>query len=159
MRTSPANAQLVAYGGYARRLSSGWGWELGATKSMFWHPAGYDYAELFAGLSTDNFNARLYFSPNYFGGGGESVYAEFNGAYPLRPHLRLLGHIGFLRPLSRQDDVSNLLFDTRLGVSAGIDQWNIQVAWVSREGGHAEYRYRDRDRNRNAGTLSLSYSF
>lgn len=153
----PAAAQLVAYAGYARRLSSGWGWEVGATKSVFLQAAGYDYAELFVGMSAENISARLYFSPNYFGRDGESIYAEFNGAYPLRQHLRLLGHIGFLRPLSRRDDASSLLFDTRLGVSADIDHWNLIIAWISSEGQHAEYRYRDR--HRNAGILTVSYSF
>lgn len=153
----PANAQLVAYAGYARRLSSGWGWELGATKSVFLQVAGYDYAELFVGMSADNISARVYFSPDYFGRDGESIYAEFNGAYPLRQHLHVLGHIGFLRPRSRRDDASSLLVDTRLGVGAGIDHWNLQIAWVTSERQHAEYQYQDR--HRNTGTLTLSYSF
>lgn len=153
----PASAQLLAYTGYARRLRSGWGWELGATKSTFSQAGRYDYVELFAGLSADNLNARLYFSPNYFGRDGESMYAEFNGTYPLRQHLHLLGHIGFLRPLSGQDDASNLRFDTRLGVSAGIDHWTLQVAWVSGEEKHQKYRHQDR--HRNAGILTVSYSF
>ena len=37
--------QLVAYGGYARRLASGLSWEAGASSTAFPHAAEYNYRE------------------------------------------------------------------------------------------------------------------
>ena len=160
LRELDSNAQLTAYGGYSRRLESGLGWELGATGTEFLRAADYRYTEVFAGLSSDNFNGRIYFSPNYFGQSARSIYAELNGAYPIRERLRLLGHIGYLGSFSDNEKLASYAatrFDTRIGVSAGIANWEFNLAWVAIERSRAKYRYGDRDSP--TLVLSTSYSF
>lgn len=155
-----SDTQLIGYGGYSRRLESGLGWEIGVTHSAFLSATHYNYSEVFAGLSSDDFNARIYFSPNYFGQSARSIYAELNGAYPIRERLRLTGHIGFLRSFSDNEYLASYAatrFDTRVGVSAGIANWEFNLAWVATERSRAKYRYGDRDSP--ALVLSTSYSF
>lgn len=157
LREVDSNAQLTAYGGYSRRLESGLGWELGVTRTEFVPTPNYRYSEVFAGLSSDSFNARIYFSPNYFGQSARSIYAELNGAYPIRERLRLLGHIGYLRTFSDNEYLASYAatrFDTRVGVGAGIANWEFNLAWVAIERSRAKYRYGDRD----SPTLVLSAS-
>ena len=87
------------YGGYARPLGSRASWDIGLVTYLFPRPPtapGYDYTEVFVGLSFDAVSARLYYSNDYFGGGARSVYAEVNGSHQLSERTTLLGHIGYL---------------------------------------------------------------
>jgi uncharacterized protein (TIGR02001 family) len=127
-------AQLLAYAGYSRRQGSGTAWETGAVKTIFLHAAEYDYVEGYAGFAMDNAAVRLYFSPEYFGQRTRTLYTEFNGSYPLRPGLRLLGHIGLLHTFpasSGSAAYSAYRTDINLGAGAGLAQWNVRLAWTA----------------------------
>jgi len=127
-------AQLSAYAGYSRRQNSKTAWEAGAVKTIFLHAAEYDYLEGYAGFAMDNAAGRIYFSPDYFGQRARTLYAEFNGSYPLRPGLRLLGHIGLLHAFPASSGPvtnSSNRTDISLGVGAGLAQWNIRLAWTA----------------------------
>uniref|UniRef100_UPI0025F20381 TorF family putative porin n=1 Tax=Rugamonas sp. TaxID=1926287 RepID=UPI0025F20381 len=136
-----ATAQVLAYGGYARRLASGWSWEAGATESVFTQARERDYGELYVGLSGERVNGRLYFAPRYFGYDSRTVYAEINGVYPLRDGLNLTGHAGWLHTLSGEawpGVPADSRYDARIGLSAPLGEWNVQLAWVltQRSGEH-----------------------
>ena len=122
--------QLVAYGGFARRLPSGLSWEAGASNASFLHAAEYNYREVWAGVAADRLSARLYLAPAYYGYGGRVVYAELNGFYPLRERIKLIGHVGALHglrgPLANGPDRIDLRF--AIGFDAG--DCNLQLAWL-----------------------------
>jgi uncharacterized protein (TIGR02001 family) len=125
---SDANVQVIAYGGYTGRLSSGLVWEAGALNVSFRPDQEYQYHEFYAGLSRDRVEGRLYFSPSYYGD-GKSVYAELNASWPLRERFTLTGHLGLLHPLedSSDEEVRNRL-DLRLGVGVEVGNCNLQLA-------------------------------
>jgi uncharacterized protein (TIGR02001 family) len=156
--------QLITYAGYTRQLQSGLSWEAGATNSAFLQTARYNYAEIFAGLASDNLSGKIYYSPNYYGENVRTAYAEINGTYEVRSHVHLLGHVGFLRVLSSTGGLAPPLtrrFDTRFGVSAGIGDWTCQLAWIATEKDRTIYpQYpKYRERNPRAVVLSALYSF
>jgi uncharacterized protein (TIGR02001 family) len=124
------DGQLIGYAGYARRLPSGMSWEVGATKVAFLHDAEYNYHELYAGVSLDRVAARLSLSPAYYGG-RRTAYAEANGFYPLREHLRLTGHVGVLYGLGGEGDRFHDRVDVRLALAADIGNCNLELAWVA----------------------------
>jgi uncharacterized protein (TIGR02001 family) len=124
-----AQAQWLAYGGYAARLPSGLSWEAGALRSTL-GGSGYRYNELYAGLSGDRFAGRLYFSPSYYGDTA-TLYAELNGSTPLRDGLALLGHLGLLNPLGGTDDEARRRLDLRVGLSLDSGNWNFQLALLA----------------------------
>jgi uncharacterized protein (TIGR02001 family) len=161
-RLDSANTeQLIAYAGYTDQFSSGLSWEAGASNALFLGVSRYNYAEAFAGLTSDNFSGRIYFSPNYFGQNARTMYAEINGAYPFLEKIHLLAHIGLLHSISSTDGgVSDAIsrFDSRLGVSASVADWNAQLAWVVIEKSQSKYSHYE-DRNPRALVLSLSYAF
>jgi uncharacterized protein (TIGR02001 family) len=126
--------QLIGYAGYARRLTDGVSWEAGAVRAAFVGLADYDYTELYLGLSSENASGRIYASPDYYRQGVRSLYAEFNGAYPIRPWLQLIGHAGYLsvsggNPASGSPMTNR--WDARIGVGMRADDWTIQLALAS----------------------------
>ncbi|MTW14293.1 hypothetical protein GM658_27120 [Pseudoduganella eburnea] len=135
-----STAQLVAYGGYARRLPGGIGWEAGATQTIFTQASADNYFEAYAGISGEQVSARLYFSPRYFGRPARTVYAEANGFLRLGQTLRLVGHAGLLRALGGEDSIAPLSghrYDFRLGLAVQVGDVDVQLARVTR----AAYRY------------------
>lgn len=138
--------QLVAYGGYARRLASALSWEAGASSTSFRNASEYNYREVYAGLAADRVSARLYFSPSYYGDGGRAVYGELNGFYPLRERIRLSAHIGALRASAAHRA------DLRLAIGYDTGACNVQLAWLGRSG-HGDTAAP------RAISLSATYSF
>lgn len=160
-RDGGRDTQVVAYGGYARRLPSGLSWEAGALDSVYLQTAQLNYAETFVGLSYDKVGGRIYFSPRYLGQDIRTVYAELNGSYQVRDWLHVLGHVGFLRPLSQPVAYTAEIpsrYDVRIGTSANLADWTVQLAWVAT----AKSRQNDPlygDRVPHKFVLSTSYSF
>ena len=154
------NAQMVTYGGYARRFGDGLSWEVGATEALFNRGCKYNYGELLAGLSGDRIGARLYYSPDYLGMGVRTGYAELNANYPLAEKVDLTAHLGYFRPLSEDEDGPHYAHyppmprkDGKFGVSVALDAWTVQLAWVATEHDATLTR---RYRNTRASTLVLS---
>jgi uncharacterized protein (TIGR02001 family) len=132
-----SHEQTIAYAGYALRVSPGFNVEAGGTYSAFAGASDLGYGEAFVGASTDTLNARLYYSPRYFGGSSSSLYAEIDAAQPMFERVRLQLHVGLLRyryesaygialPSERMQHV----FDARIGVRIDLDPFQLEIAWV-----------------------------
>ena len=78
--------QVLGYAGYAGRLTDRLGWEAGATLIHFGSDSRYDDREAFTGLSGERWNARMHYSPDYFGSG----YTDANGVYWQEINLQAL---------------------------------------------------------------------
>jgi uncharacterized protein (TIGR02001 family) len=149
--------ELVAYGGYARRLRSGLSWEAGASSTSFQHASEYNYRELYAGLASDRLSGRLYLAPAYYGYGGRVAYAELNGFYPLRERIKLIGHVGVLHGVRGRMAPWRDRIDMRLAIGFDAGACNIQLAWLGNAGvGPGLGR---EVRAPRALALSASYSF
>jgi uncharacterized protein (TIGR02001 family) len=118
--------QVVTYGGVARRLPSGLSWEAGISNYTFLHAAEYGYREAWAGIASDRLSARLSLAPAYYGFGGRVAYAEVNGFYPLREHVKLIGHVGALHGVRGPERL-----DMRVGVGFDLGDCNLQLAWLA----------------------------
>jgi uncharacterized protein (TIGR02001 family) len=152
--------QGVPYIGYARRLSSGLSAEIGASYSAFSGPGGYDYAEIYAGVSGDQASGRVYYAPRYFGRGA-SAYAEVNGAQPLAERVRLLAHVGVLFNLGHYfpyGPADRQIVDGRLGLAIDFDAFSLQASWVGVGSSNTGYPISPGER-RNTVVVTLSRSF
>jgi uncharacterized protein (TIGR02001 family) len=149
---SDANVQVIAYGGYSARLSSGLAWEAGALNVSFRPDREYQYHEFYAGLARDRVEGRLYFSPSYYGG-GKTVYAELNASWPLRDRFTLVGHLGVLHPIQNSNEETRTRVDLRLGVGMAAGNCHLQLAVLA-----SAPRWRGPDAAR-ALALSATYAF
>jgi uncharacterized protein (TIGR02001 family) len=152
--------QAVPYIGYARRFASGVSAEVGAEYAAFTGPGDYNYAELYVGVTSEPFSARLYYAPRYFGREPGSLYAEVNAAHPLSDRIRFLAHVGLLvnrgeYPLYGPSD--QRVLDGRLGFAVDIDAFTLQASWV---GVNSEYSGYPVHRGRkNTAVVSLTWTF
>jgi uncharacterized protein (TIGR02001 family) len=154
--------QAVAYLGVAKLIDDGFHWDAGVAYSAFSASRDYDYGEVYAGITSSDFNARVHYSPDYFGFGGGSLYGEMNGTHRLGGGLTLLGHIGVLVPVGDGDDryastVRNPV-DARAGLGFEMAGLNVQVAWVGITGTGNLYPVYGMQR-RNTVVASVSWSF
>lgn len=136
---SERGLQTVSYLGRAWRLDSGRSWEAGAQYIALVGHRGGEYRELYLGLASDRWNARLYHQPRLFGDAGPSAYAELNAHLPLGSRWMLLGHLG---ATWRGDDpgkyVDRIYYDGRfgVGVTAGAFNLHVQRVLTKRSGGY-----------------------
>jgi uncharacterized protein (TIGR02001 family) len=153
-----SSLEMMVDAGYARKTASGLSWELGATSSIFPDFAFYNYSEVFAGLSSNDWSARVYYAPDYFGRNWRTLYAEFNYAHPLSEHLRLLGHVGILQGTFKTTNASAHTLDASVGIAAKLADFNIQLAWAATNRANYLYPVMVSD-TRHEWVLSIAYSY
>jgi len=159
---SATTGQAVAYVGAVTPIGGGFNWEVGADYSAFSDGRDYDYGEVYTGITSTNFSARIHYSANYFGFARASFYGEMNGTHPLGGGFALFGHIGVLMPVGQGDNqypntVRNPI-DARAGLALEIAGFNVQVAWVGTNGSGSLYPVYGTQR-RNTVVASVSRSF
>jgi uncharacterized protein (TIGR02001 family) len=154
----PDVTELVAYGGFARRLPSGLSWEAGASSTAFLNASEYNYREVYAGMASDRLSARLYLAPAYYGFGGRVAYGELNGFYQLRERVKLIGHVGALHGLRGRVANARDRIDLRLAIGIDVGDCNVQLAWLG-TAGIGSGPVRGDSRSPRALVLTASYSF
>ncbi len=160
-----SNFQTLAYGGYAKRLSSGVSLEAGGVYSAFAGSSGLNYGEFFVGAATESLSVRIHYSPRYFGSSSNSTYGEINAAHPLTDAIRLHLHVGFLHyryqypygPLYGIKPTQNIV-DGRVGLRADIDRFQLEIAWVGLSNHSASYFITGRT-SPNGALAALSMAF
>ncbi len=121
----------MVYLGHSQRLNSGWSWDNGVLKASLSQRPNSIYHEFFSGLSTSNFNGKIYYSPNYFNQNSRTLYIDLNGNHPLNESLSLVGHMGVLHLLPNQSGIPNSIrYDASIGLGYAIQRWNFSVNWV-----------------------------
>lgn len=156
-----SHTQLQAYAGFSTQRSSGLGWEVGATGSVFPHAAIYNYTEVFAGLAFGNVAGRLYFSPDYFGLHARAIYAELNGSRTLQKQVHLLSHIGLRHAFERHENpeaYATNQADVSISASADLADWKIRLTWAAARKNDADAQFYD-GRSTHGWVLSASYAF
>jgi uncharacterized protein (TIGR02001 family) len=123
-------SELIGYGGYAQRIDADWSWEGGITTSRFASSIDYNYSELFLGAAFRDWNARVYYSPNYFSQSVRTLYAEVNGSIPLADRFNLIAHVGALDTSLDRGGANARQLDMQLGVAANFNGISTRLSWV-----------------------------
>jgi uncharacterized protein (TIGR02001 family) len=152
-------AAITAYGGWARRQGPGQAWEAGAIWNHFSGVASYDYGEVHAGFIAERWTARVYLSPDYFGRGVRTIYAEFNCALALASDLRTFAHLGVLAPLAGDTTAgaAQTRYDARVGLGLRVAAFDVRLAWV--DSSHSVPYAGKYDQRRSTMVLSASHDF
>jgi uncharacterized protein (TIGR02001 family) len=134
--SDPQALGYVVYVGLSERVNTGLAWDVGVTNSHYTEPTSdrytVDYTEVFAGLVADNFSARLYFSPSYFGDGAQTLYLDVDGAVRPARHWRLFGHLGALTTVGGVAGLGShrAYLDARAGVAFEFRSCELRLAWT-----------------------------
>ena len=118
---------LIVYGGRALPLTTRLSWDAGVTRTIYLRNHEVDYHEFYAGLTYDRVNARVSYSPAYYGG-GRTVYLDLNGGIPLGERVALALHAGLLHPLDtdyRWSDRDRA--DLRATLAYDTGDWRLQA--------------------------------
>ena len=123
----------VEYLGYAGRFKSGSTWDVGVTNTRvtnyYYQKYKYDFVELYAGLRHKNLNYYLYYSPNYYRAGVNTLYAQISGSVHLARPWRLFGRAGALTSLGGGGyGVFREQYDVGAGVAADLKIAEVQLA-------------------------------
>jgi hypothetical protein len=148
----------IQFVGYAKRLKSGLSLDVGVTNRIYSHyftgEYGRRFAEAYVGVVGRKLSSHLFYSPDYDGHGGDSLYGEVDGLLLDRGDWSISGHVGALRPPREPPTESRSLeLDGRIGVTRRFGRTALSLNWVgatsAKDSGHA----------RGTALLSLSHSF
>ncbi len=135
-RASDANVETILAAGYAARLRPDLSWEAGV--AYYRYPGSRaeretDYVDGFAGATWRDVNARLYFAPDYFGGGRRALYAELNATFALGERLAVIAHAGVARITGRSSRI-----DVRAGIAIDLRHASLEFAAVATDVARAQ---------------------
>lgn len=159
---SHRNAQWLGYAGYARRLPSGLSWEGGMSAYAFHAAPDWNFREVFAGLSFDNYSMRLHYSPDYLGFGMRTVYAELSGGGQLAASWRYFWRGGYL---AAPGHAGNNRAEGRIGIATSFESWQLQLSLdavrMRRQDGNGAYGQTGTTSNKvsSKAVLGLARSF
>ncbi|MEE8562539.1 MAG: TorF family putative porin [Alphaproteobacteria bacterium] len=94
----------------------------------------YDFYEIYAGLSGDfgaaSANAKVSYSPDYFGGSGDATYAELGIDVPLGKYFTLNLHVGHQWIDENATFGADDYFDYLVGLTFSLIGLDFQVAYL-----------------------------
>lgn len=156
-------AALQLYGGRVFDLATGLDAEAGLVAHVYENVSNYDYQEAYVGLLGEGWSLRAYVSPDYYGIGQRTAYAEFNLRWPLAPRVAALGHVGVLHGFGGQvspyaDSRGATRLDLRLGGSWQLGASSeLQLVWIA-AGRGGPYTWTEASRRRTV-VLGLTFAF
>jgi uncharacterized protein (TIGR02001 family) len=93
------------YVGYAARLNRSVSADAGVIQTHYGASSMFgraiDYTEFYAGVSSAGVSSHVFYSPDYYGTGQATIYAQIEGGVELDPALSLSGHLGHLEYLEQ----------------------------------------------------------
>jgi uncharacterized protein (TIGR02001 family) len=130
MRDTPGGdigLSYVGYAGYVWQTVQGPSWETGISDTHIRNGADYDNTEVYGGVITRVFTARVYYAPHYDGSRMRTLYSELGTSRRLTPNWRTFAHAGVLTPLDgiyRRER-----YDIRAGLGVTVSQYEVEAAW------------------------------
>jgi uncharacterized protein (TIGR02001 family) len=159
---SPAKNEVqgIFFAGYASTTPFGATLEGGVVYTGFTGPTSYAYPEFLLGATYEAVNARVHYSPNYYGRGADTLYGEVNATHRLSEHVQAVAHVGALWTNARNiyGDSLATVYDARIGVVLDYENFRLQVSWVGISDAYSGYGLTG-VRSRNGPVVSLSWLF
>ena len=150
--------QAQVYAGYAVREASGVAWDVGGDFLLSSATRDYRFGEAYAGITYRDFNARVYYAPDYFGQSVAATYGEVNQTLPINDRLRLVGHAGLLYTASGPYGIpSATRADVLLGAAADVAAFEFQLSWQHAAAQAYYSTYANERRNRWVFAVSRTF--
>ena len=130
MRDTPdadIGLSYVGYAGYVWQPVQGPSWEAGISDTHIRNGSDYDNTEVYGGVITRAFTARVYYAPHYYGSRMRTLYNELSTSRRLTPNWRTFVHAGVLTPLDGA--YRRERYDVRAGLAVSLSHYQIEAAW------------------------------
>lgn len=121
--------------GYARRLNHVLSIDVGIARSQYRSPdrasRPHNYTEVYLGLASGPFSARMFYSPDYDQADVSALYAEVEATFRPAMNWRVTGHLGTQIPVStpvRYLGGGAARYDWRLGVARELGRFDLHAA-------------------------------
>jgi len=150
--------------GYARRLNATLSIDGGIARSQYRSPdresRSHNYTEVYLGLASGPFSARVYYSPDYDQADVSSFYAEVEATFRPATNWRLNGHLGsqiYLVTPTQYLGGRAARYDWRLGVARELGSFDLHAALSG--GGPGKDYYSGSFHGKVSLTAGASWSF
>jgi uncharacterized protein (TIGR02001 family) len=126
----------LAYGGFVVRPKPTLALDLGVLNYHLTNYRGrerkFDYTELYAGLIGEHLDAHVYYAPNYYESGIETLYTDLGGGFRPTSNLRLSAHVGVLTPVGGRDGprARKVRYDFRAGATLDVGPAQLSLTWT-----------------------------
>jgi uncharacterized protein (TIGR02001 family) len=122
----------IEYAGYVTPRVKGWAADIGVNNQNLSQYAGrrypLNYSEAYVGVVGSHLSAHLYYSPNYFRTGINTLYADVDGSWKPAEHWRLFAHMGTTAPIGTSPTPRRQRFDLRAGAARQFGSLELQAS-------------------------------
>lgn len=122
---------FIEYAGYASPRLGRVSFDVGVNNQNLSQYAGrrypLNYSEVYVGVAGSHLSAHLYYSPNYFRSGIQTLYADLEGSMKPAEHWRLFAHLGATVPVGEPRS-RRQRYDLRAGVARQFGPLELQAA-------------------------------
>lgn len=132
-----AELQAIPYLGYVHDLRPGVSAEAGVQYTGYSQSHRYGEPDVYVGLSGRQLRARLSWTPHYFGQ-SPAWYVELDGSRALRPHWRVIGHVGILQTREYAEygvGEERVRVDAAAGIAVALRGFDARATWTTVGGG------------------------
>jgi len=124
------SVELDGYVGFAGGDEEGLTYDVGAVYYSYPGADDLDYPEVYAGMAYGIFDAKVWYSWDFFGIGKSAYYVEGNVNVPLPADFGLLLHLGYNDGEAFDEPGFESYFDYAVGVTKSIGNFDLELKWV-----------------------------
>ncbi len=108
----------------------GFAYDIGAVEYTYVGKSDFNYPEIYAGITRDWFNAKLFYSWDFGGLSQNAWYLSSTGTFPLPSDFSLVAHAGYSGGDYWDTNYGDGYFDWSIGVTKAFGKFNVGLSFV-----------------------------
>lgn len=129
-RCCDESVEVDLYAGFAGGDEEGLTYDVGALYYSYPGADDLDYPEVYAGIAYGIFDAKVWYSWDFFALDKSAYYVEGNVNIPLPADFGLLLHLGYNDGEAFDEPGYSAYFDYAVGVTKAVGNWEFELKWV-----------------------------
>ncbi len=126
-----SNVEVDGTVGYAKEAEGGLGWDVGLVYYSYWPDDDkINYPEMFAGVSYQKVDFKLWYSHDYIRSGEPSLYLEGNVRFDLPQDFGLKLHAGHYSGGGIEGEVGEAYMDYSVGIARTFGNFDLELKYV-----------------------------
>lgn len=129
-RCCDESVEVDLYAGFAGGDEEGLTFDVGALYYSYPGADDLDYPEVYAGIAYGIFDAKVWYSWDFFALDKSAYYIEGNVSVPLPADFGLSLHLGYNDGEAFDEPGYSSYFDYSVGVTKALGNWEFELKWV-----------------------------